>query len=74
MTSKGQVTVPAAVREQLDLHSGDEVEFVFAEDGRACIAKSARSPGRGSRVVEHLRGRSDVAMSTDEIMALTRGE
>lgn len=74
MTSKGQVTVPIAIRERLGLHSGDEVEFVLAEDGSARLVKSPNSPGRGRRVVEHLRGRGDVRMSTDEIMALTRGE
>jgi hypothetical protein len=30
------------------------------------------SDGRGARLVAHLRGRGDVAMSTDAIMALTR--
>ena len=29
---------------------------------------------RGSRAVEHLRGRGDVRMSTDEILGLTRDE
>jgi AbrB family looped-hinge helix DNA binding protein len=28
MTSKGQVTIPLAVREELGLRPGDEVEFV----------------------------------------------
>jgi AbrB family looped-hinge helix DNA binding protein len=32
MTSKGQVTVPKAVRERLGLKPGDEIEFV-EEDG-----------------------------------------
>ena len=29
--------------------------------------------GRGDRLVAHLRGRGDMAMSTDAILALTRG-
>ena len=33
MTSKGQLTIPKAVREQLGLHAGDRVEFVRGEDG-----------------------------------------
>jgi hypothetical protein len=52
-----------------------EVEFDF--DGKALRiirAKARNKPGRGARVVAHLRGRGDVAMSTDEIMALTRKE
>lgn len=74
LTSKGQVTVPSAVRERLGLHAGDEVDFVLTEDGQAYLVKSDRSPARGHRIVEHLRGRGDVEMSTDEIMAMTRGE
>ncbi len=49
-----------------------EVEFAF--DGkvvRIARAKSRKNAGRGARVVAHLRGRGDVAMSTDAIMALT---
>jgi plasmid stability protein len=30
--------------------------------------------GRGRAVVEHMRGRATAALSTDEILALTRGE
>ena len=31
LTQKGQVTVPKAVRQILDLHTGDEVEFVVKD-------------------------------------------
>ena len=34
MTSKGQITVPAAVREALGVETGDRVEFVQVEPGR----------------------------------------
>ncbi len=40
ITSKGQVTVPAAVREALGLHEGDEV--VFRVEGRRAILASTR--------------------------------
>jgi AbrB family looped-hinge helix DNA binding protein len=73
ITSKGQVTIPAEIRERAGLLPQTEVEFEF--DGkvvRIVRAKGRRSDGRGARVVAHLRGRGDVAMSTDEIMALTR--
>lgn len=76
ITSKGQVTIPQAVREQAGLLPETEVEFVVERDGvRIVKARQTRRPGRGALVVDRLRrsaGRA--AMSTDEIMALTRGE
>jgi AbrB family looped-hinge helix DNA binding protein len=75
ITSKGQVTIPAKIREQAGLLPHTEVKFEF--DGKAVRivrVKSRNGDGRGSRLVAHLRGRGDVAMSTDEIMSLTRGE
>jgi len=73
ITTKGQVTIPADVRERLGLLPSTEVEFVV-EDGRAVLRKMRRSRRRGLKVVAHLRGRGTVPMSTDEILALTRGE
>jgi AbrB family looped-hinge helix DNA binding protein len=33
LTSKGQVTIPALVREKLGLKTGDQVNFVLTPDG-----------------------------------------
>lgn len=75
ITSKGQVTIPQAIRERAGLLPNTEVEFSF--DGkvvRLMRAKGRKASGRGARIVARLRGRGDVPMTTDEIMALTRGE
>ncbi|MEO6339706.1 MAG: AbrB/MazE/SpoVT family DNA-binding domain-containing protein [Caulobacteraceae bacterium] len=75
ITSKGQVTIPAEIRERAGLAPHTEVDFEF--DGttvRIVRAKTKTKAGRGERLVARLRGRGDVAMSTDAIMALTRGE
>ncbi len=73
ITSKGQVTIPQAVREQAGLLPETEVEFVVEPDG-VRIVKAAGRRGRGARAVERLRrGAGRVSMTTDEIMALTRG-
>lgn len=75
ITSKGQVTIPAEIREQAGLLPHTEVDFEF--DGQVVrIVKVGARKGasRGALIVAHLRGRGDIAMSTDEIMALTRGE
>jgi len=75
ITSKGQVTIPIEIREQAGLMPNTEVEFEF--DGnvvRIIPATSRTRDSRGARLVAHLRGRGDVAMTTDAIMALTRDD
>jgi AbrB family looped-hinge helix DNA binding protein len=75
ITSKGQVTIPIDIREKAGLLPHTEVAFEL--DGktvRIVRASKAKKPSRGARVVSRLRGRGDVAMSTDAIMALTRGD
>jgi len=37
MTSKGQITVPKTVRDYLELHTGDKVEFIIDEKGRVIM-------------------------------------
>jgi antitoxin PrlF len=39
LTSKGQLTIPKAVREALDLHEGDQVVF-HVEGGRAVLSRT----------------------------------
>jgi AbrB family looped-hinge helix DNA binding protein len=73
ITSKGQVTIPAEIREQAGLLPHTEVNFEF--DGktvRIVRAHPRKNDGRGARLIAHLRGRGDITMSTDAIMALTR--
>lgn len=75
ITSKGQVTIPKDIRDKAGLLPDTEVEFVY--DGNVVTLKRAEHQGRsrGVRLVEHLRGHGgDIEMTTDEIMALTRGE
>jgi AbrB family looped-hinge helix DNA binding protein len=73
ITSKGQVTIPADIRERAGLPPHTEVEFEF--NGKVVrVVRVKGRPGRGARVAAHLRRRGDVAMSTEAIMALTRGD
>lgn len=73
ITSKGQVTIPQELRQRHGLLPGTEVEFL-EENGTVRLRKAKGTRRRGRRVVEHLRGRGTVDMTTDEILALTRGE
>ena len=72
VTSKGQVTIPLHLREKAGILPGCQVEFV-EENYRIYIRKAADSD-RGTALVQRMRGRGDVTMTTDEILALTRGE
>lgn len=73
ITTKGQVTIPQDVRERLGLLPNTEVEFVIEGD-QAVLRKLRRSRRRGENVVAHLRGRATEPMSTEQILALTRGD
>jgi bifunctional DNA-binding transcriptional regulator/antitoxin component of YhaV-PrlF toxin-antitoxin module len=66
------VTIPQAIREQAGLLPQTEVDFELTEHG-VLLTKARGQRPRGRSVVEHLRGRGDVQLSTDEILALTRG-
>ena len=45
ITSKGQITVPKPVRDALQLHSGDRVEFVFGDDGCLFLLSASQPVG-----------------------------
>jgi AbrB family looped-hinge helix DNA binding protein len=72
VTSKGQVTIPKPVRDRLGIAPGSLVNFELAPDGRIVLVKVG-GRRRKSRF-EALRGRAGKGLSTDEIMALTRGD
>ena len=40
VTSKGQITIPKDIREYLELHPGDNVDFVVEEDGRVVMKQA----------------------------------
>ena len=71
VTEKGQVTIPKALRDELGIGAGTEVAFERAGDA-IVVRKVQGGSNRGQEMVSRLRGRGDVRLSTDEIMALTR--
>ena len=79
VTSKGQVTIPEAIRRKVGMLPGTEVEF---SSDRSVVHLRKASPGkrpterelRLGEVLDRLRGSATIRMSTEEIMALTRGE
>ena len=72
ITSKGQVTIPLEIREQFGLLPNTEVDFKVDKSGVWILPAKDPDKRRGRSIIEHMRGRADNDMSTDEIMALTR--
>jgi AbrB family looped-hinge helix DNA binding protein len=79
VTSKGQVTIPKAIRDRAGIRPGMEVEFELS-DGEVRLIKiegSMEDESPGERMVRVLtesarRARTN-DISTDEIMEMTRG-
>jgi AbrB family looped-hinge helix DNA binding protein len=67
ITSKGQVTIPRAVREDLGLHAGDELDFVKENGGYRVRRRT--DPG----VFDRYRGILKLGKTTDEIIEEMRG-
>ena len=75
VTSKGQVTIPQSIREKLGFLPATEVEFVVEGNAAKIVrSRSKKKLSRGEEIVRRLRGSATMGMTTDEIMALTRGE
>ena len=76
ITSKGQVTIPQAIREKMGFLPETEVDFVVEGNTVKIVRakKNKKKLSRGEAIVERIRGTATRGMTTDEIMALTRGE
>lgn len=74
ITSKGQVTIPLAIRKRAGLLPHTDVEFTVRGDTVILrrAKKQTRSPG--SQLIERMRGTATTRLTTDQIMALTRGD
>ena len=74
VTSKGQVTIPKAVRERLGIQPGSKVDFKVAANGDIVLThahgKQKPAPNRFAKYV----GIAGPGPSTDEIMAMWRGD
>ena len=73
ITSKGQVTIPQEFRNKYGLLPDTNVEFI-PEKGGLKLVKSEKASGKGWALIERMRGRLKGGLTTDEIMAMTRGE
>jgi antitoxin PrlF len=74
ITSKGQVTIPIEIRERVGLLPHTEVRFEVEGNTVRILREEKPAGSRGQRLLDRMRGRATARMSTEEIMALTRGE
>jgi AbrB family looped-hinge helix DNA binding protein len=72
ITSKGQVTIPIEIREKMGLLPDTEVEFKII--GNTVSLKRVESLSKRSRdLLDRMRRKATVKMTTNEILSLTRG-
>lgn len=69
VTQKGQVTIPLEVRRALGIHPGSDVQFEIEESGARLVVDGQQAADEIAR----MRGAGSGDLSTDEILALTRG-
>ncbi|WP_165218625.1 AbrB/MazE/SpoVT family DNA-binding domain-containing protein [Affinirhizobium pseudoryzae] len=72
VTQSGQITLPKAVRDQLGLTPGSQVDFRQAADGSVILVRVDQA-SLADRF-DKLRGHAGAGPNTDAVMALTRGE
>ncbi|MEO6025039.1 MAG: AbrB/MazE/SpoVT family DNA-binding domain-containing protein [Burkholderiales bacterium] len=73
VTSKGQVTIPKRMRELLGIRPGSAVDFELTPAGEVVLRHDKRKIRQPTPRFAQLRGVATVKMSTNQIMALTRG-
>lgn len=74
ITVKGQVTIAKRIRDALGMKPEDQVSFDLLPGGEARLRAAALAPGSFEARLARLTGSAGPGLSTDEIMALTRGD
>ena len=77
LTSKGQVTIPKRIRDELRLLPGAPVEFSVNAAGEVVLHRAGPDKTAGRAPPDRFdaaRGRADVPWRTDELMKLLRAD
>ena len=74
LTSKGQVTIPHALRERYGLQHNTEVSFEAVAGGVLIRVAVAERVQRVRQAIAKTRGSASKGLSTAALMQLTRGE
>jgi AbrB family looped-hinge helix DNA binding protein len=77
VTTKGQVTIPKRIRDELQLLPGAQVQFSVNAAGEVVLHRPRPAKGRLGPPpdrFEVVRGRADIRWRTDELMKLLRDD
>ncbi|MEY3897966.1 MAG: hypothetical protein RLZZ214_3487 [Verrucomicrobiota bacterium] len=76
VTEKGQITIPLALRERFNLRPGTEVEFIAGQQALEIKPRASMETSRKAfdLWLSKAAGSAQPGMTTDELMAITRGE
>ena len=77
VTSKGQVTIPQAIREQAGIPPNSEVEFEVRPNGDVVLRRTVAAVSPVRAAFQRVRGSATAkqfkGMGTDEFMRFLRG-
>ncbi|NBB80722.1 MAG: AbrB/MazE/SpoVT family DNA-binding domain-containing protein [Verrucomicrobia bacterium] len=71
ITSKHQVTIPRAVRREMNLAEGDQVEFEAESCGRFVLRKRSLSPLSDGAAVKYMKKKKKLSVESMKAAART---
>lgn len=72
VTTEGQITIPQDIRERFHFFPGTDVEFL--PQGDSVLLRPVSEKTRFQQWIERAQGSATTRLTTDEMMAATRGE
>lgn len=73
VSEEGQITIPREIRKKVGMEPGTEVE-ITERDGEIVVTPKEDPKARMKAWIDKVRGTASPDFSTNEIMAMTRGE
>ena len=72
ISKRGQITIPKALRQSLDLKPGSTVALDFGDEGKLSLSNIEEEASKASCRFESARGKADISCRTDDLMSILR--